>query len=37
MSLEELELYAKDGALPHWFSRTVGATLPNGPGGSENG
>jgi hypothetical protein len=37
MSVDELEAYAKDGALPHWFSRTVGATLPNDPGGSRNG
>jgi hypothetical protein len=37
MSLEELEVYAKDGILPHWFSRTLGATLPNGSGGGENG
>jgi len=37
MSQEELELYAKDGVLPHWFSRTVGATQPNSPGANGNG
>lgn len=29
MTLEELEAYAKDGALPHWFDRVVGATPVN--------
>jgi hypothetical protein len=37
MSLEELEAYAKDGILPHWFSRTVGATQPNSAGANGNG
>jgi len=26
MSVEELEAYAKDGALPQWFCRVTGAT-----------
>ena len=29
MTLEELETYAKDGTLPHWFNRAVGATPVN--------
>jgi hypothetical protein len=36
MSVEELEVYAKDGALPHWFNRTVGATQSNGAESGEN-
>jgi hypothetical protein len=30
MSIEELEAYAKNGALPGWFVHTVGATHTNG-------
>jgi hypothetical protein len=30
MSIEELEAYAKNGALPGWFIHTVGATYANG-------
>ena len=30
MTQEELETYAKDGALPHWFNRALGATPVNG-------
>jgi hypothetical protein len=31
MSLEEMEAYAKDGALPQWFSQAVGATSSDSP------
>ena len=33
MAPEELEAYAKDGALPRWFIRTLGATQVDGPEG----
>jgi len=36
MTPEELEVYAKDGTLPHWFTGVVGATSPQGPGGNGN-
>lgn len=36
MSAEELETYAKSGALPAWVIRLVGATDAQGPGGTEN-
>ena len=29
MTREELEAYARDGSLPDWFTRTVGATAPH--------
>jgi hypothetical protein len=31
MSAEELNTYATEGALPSWFTRTVGATARHGP------
>jgi len=29
MTRDELEAYARDGSLPEWFTRTVGATAPH--------
>ena len=34
MSTEELEAYAKDGALPQWFARIAGATRDDSQEGS---
>src|SRR5215472_14595507 len=31
MSTAELETYARDGTLPAWFTKTVGATATNSP------
>jgi hypothetical protein len=36
MTREEMETYAKEGTLPDWFTRTVGATATVG-GDAENG
>ncbi|MGE5736552.1 MAG: hypothetical protein ACM34E_15775 [Acidobacteriota bacterium] len=33
MTADELETYARDGKLPHWFREITGATKPEGPGG----
>jgi hypothetical protein len=29
MTRDELEIYAKDGTFPEWFTQTVGATAAN--------
>jgi hypothetical protein len=36
MTPEELEAYAKDGTLPPWFTRALGATRAHSPGGGRN-
>jgi hypothetical protein len=33
MSKQELEAYAREGALPEWFARTVGATVKDSANG----
>ena len=37
MSVEELESYAKTGALPAWFQASVGATPQYGQSGAQDG
>ena len=37
MNRAELEAYARDGVLPEWFTRAMGATTPHGPEGDGNG
>jgi hypothetical protein len=34
MTPQEMEIYAKEGTVPAWFERTLGATPSNGQGGS---
>ena len=36
MTREEMETYARDGALPAWFEQAVGATEPDSRGGSDD-
>jgi hypothetical protein len=36
MTVEELETYARDGALPAWFSQPVTATPKQGQGAENN-
>jgi hypothetical protein len=35
MSKEEREAYARDGSLPDWFSRAIGATPSDGQEGEK--
>jgi hypothetical protein len=34
MTPQEMEIYAKEGTVPTWFERALGATPPNSQGGS---
>jgi len=36
MTADELEIYAKEGTLPDWFTQSMGAKGPQGSGGDEN-